>query len=152
MKTKSEGKAVDYSKLDSSGTTSTMSSAMQALMDFYKDVPSKVSNYSSSKNTSLLSKAANIFTDPDNWKKGTGFTEDEAKDAFEKFFNTFSKPATDTSKVGGEYGKVEYIKMYREVKKKNPSSKMLNGLKVADASVVKNSLEELAKESLGAFS
>jgi hypothetical protein len=89
---------------------STVSTAFNALLDIYKEIPAKVSDYRSG--APLLEKVESFFFDPERWEGSTKLSKEEAEKAFKKFNNTFSTPASAKS---GSYLKHSRIKALESI-------------------------------------
>jgi hypothetical protein len=150
-------KELEFAKLTSSfieaeepAASSAVSSAMQALLDFYSEkVPDKVGNYQKAESRDLLRSAKNKILDPDNWKKG-GIQKNEIPEMFSKFYTAFEKPKTISSSSGADYLKVEYLEKWIEKNKTMPNKKILTKINSWDGELLDDELKKIAIEEVRA--
>lgn len=125
---------------------STISTAMQNLLNFYGDVPDQVDDYADKTSQGKIKTAYSRYND--FWTE-KGLTPAEIVEAKDKFENTFKQPNATAKKSSEYHSKIGYLFKYYEVEDKLPKKGTLDMVKNWTDGQLTNGFAELAqKESL----
>jgi hypothetical protein len=129
------------------GGTITTTSSLRQLAEIYFGIPDKIGGRGyGEKKASADKKRLQIlfdtYTDPDSWK---GLSNDEIKEAFDKYENTVIVPKPQSTEAYLKHRKVEYLKSHWIVNKKLPTIDEINDLKDLSDANLTSKFGELAR-------